>query len=91
MALPIVSEVGALEPWRPRAIVLSRFSAEPAFSVAVLFGIFVCTAFVFGLHQGIRTAVVHYLVLMIHSFDRLRSTFVMSGQLPMRLLMLMAR
>jgi hypothetical protein len=36
MALPIVSEVRTLEPWQPRAIVLSRFSAEPAFSVAVI-------------------------------------------------------
>jgi hypothetical protein len=41
VALPIVSEVGKLESWQPQAIVLSRFSAEPAFSVAELFGIFV--------------------------------------------------
>ena len=87
MALPIVSEVGALEPWQPRVIVLSRFSAEPAFSVAVLFGIFVCTAFVFGSHQGIRTAVTRYSVLMIRNFDRSMWTFTMSGQSPMRLLM----
>ena len=60
MALPIITEVGTLEPWQPGAIVLSRFSAEPAFSAAVLFGIFVCTAFAFGLHQGIRTAVTRY-------------------------------
>ena len=65
-------------------------SAEPAFSVAVLFGIFVCTAFVFGLHQGIRTAVMRYSVLMIRNFDRSRQTFTMSGQSPMRLLMLTA-
>jgi type IV secretory pathway VirB2 component (pilin) len=45
------------------------------FSVAVLFDISVCTAFLFGLHPGNRAAVMHYLVLMIHSFDRLRSTF----------------
>jgi hypothetical protein len=45
-ALTIVNEVGTLESWRPRAIVLSQCSAEPVFSVAVLFGIFVCTAFV---------------------------------------------
>jgi hypothetical protein len=90
MALPIVSEIGALGPWRPRAIVLSQFSAEPAFSVAVLFGIFVCTAFVFGLHQGIRTAIMRYSVLMIHNFDRSRQTFTMSGQSPMRLLTLTA-
>jgi hypothetical protein len=70
--------------------VLSRFSAEPAFSVAVLFGIFVCTAFVFGLHQGIRIAVMRYSVLMIRNFDRSRPTFTMSGQSPMRLLMLTA-
>ena len=91
MALPITSEVGTLEPWQPRAIVLSRFSAEPAFSVAVSFGIFVCTAFAFGLHQGIRTAVTRYFLLMIRNFDRSRPTFMMSGQLPMRLLMLTAR
>jgi hypothetical protein len=60
------------------------------FSVAVLFGIFVCTAFVFGLHQGIRTAVMRYSVLMIRNFDRSRQTFTMSGQSPMRLLMLTA-
>jgi hypothetical protein len=71
--------------------VLSQFSAEPVFSVAVLFDIFVCTAFVFGSDQGIRIAVMHYLVLMIRSFDRLRSTFVMSGQLPMHLLTPTAR
>lgn len=36
---------------------LLRFSAEPAFSVAILFDIFVCTAFAFVSHHGIRTAV----------------------------------
>ena len=45
-ALPIVNEVGILPSWQPRAIVLSQCSAEPVFSVAVLFGIFVSTAFV---------------------------------------------
>jgi hypothetical protein len=64
--------------------VLSRFSAEPAFSAAVSFGIFVCTAFAFRLHQGIPTAVC--VVLMIRNFDRSRPTFMMSGQLPRRLL-----
>jgi hypothetical protein len=91
MALPIVSEVGVLEPWRPRAIVLSRFSAEPAFSVAALSSIFACTTFAFGLHQGIRTAVTRYSLLMIRNFDRSRPTFTMRRQLPMRLLMLTAR
>ena len=38
MALPIISEVGKLEPWQLGAIVLSRFSAERAFSAAVSFG-----------------------------------------------------
>ena len=71
------------------AIVLSRFSAEPAFSAGVSFGIFVCTAFAFGLHQGIPTAVC--VVLMVRNFDRSRPTFMMSGQLPRRLLMLTAR
>jgi hypothetical protein len=71
--------------------VLSRFSAEPAFSVAVSFGIFVCTAFAFGSHQGIRTTVRRYSLRMIRSFDRSRPTFMMSGQSPMRLLMLTAR
>src|SRR6516165_43380 len=88
-AIPVVSE--ALEPWQPRAIVLSRFSAEPASSAAVSFGIFVCTASVFGSHQGIRTAVTRYSLLMIRNFDRSRLTFMMSGQLPKRLLMLTAR
>ena len=37
-ALPIVNEVGILPSWQPRAIVLSQCSAEPVFSVAVLFG-----------------------------------------------------
>ena len=46
ISLQIVSEVGKPESWRLRAIVLSQFLAEPAFWVAVLFGIFVCTAFV---------------------------------------------
>ena len=82
---------GALEPWRPRAIVLSRSLAGPAFLAAELFGIFVCTAFVFGSHQGILTAVRRYSLLMIRNFDRSRPTFVMSGQLPMRLLMLTAQ
>jgi 4a-hydroxytetrahydrobiopterin dehydratase len=45
-ALPIVNEVETLESWQLRVIVLSQYSAEPAFSAAVLFGIFVCTAFV---------------------------------------------
>jgi hypothetical protein len=84
-ALPIVSEVGTLESWQPRAIVLLRCSAEPVFSIAVLFDIFVCTALVGELHHGIQTAVMHYLVPIIHSFDRLRSTFGMKGQLPTRL------
>jgi hypothetical protein len=88
---PIISEVGKLEPWQTRAIVLSPFSAEPAFSVAVSFGIFVCTAFAFGLHQGIPTAATCCVVLMIRNFDRSRPTFMMSGQLPRRLLMLTAR
>jgi hypothetical protein len=57
MALPIATKVETLEPWQLRAIVLSRFSAEPAFSATVQFGIFVCATFAFGLHQGIRTAV----------------------------------
>jgi hypothetical protein len=61
--------------------VLSQFSAELAFSAAVSFGIFVCTAFVFGSHQGIRTAVTRYSLLMIRSFDRSRLTFMMNGQL----------
>jgi uncharacterized protein YbjT (DUF2867 family) len=60
--------------------VLSQFSAELAFSAAVSFGIFVCTAFVFGSHQGIRTAVTRYSLLMIRSFDRSRLTFMMNGQ-----------
>jgi 4a-hydroxytetrahydrobiopterin dehydratase len=76
---------------KPRAIVLSRFSAEPAFSAAALFGTFVCTTFAFGLHQGIRTAVTRYSLPMIRRFDRSRPTFTMSGQLPMRLLMHMAQ
>ena len=88
---PIISEVGTLEPCQTRAIVLSPFSAEPAFSVAVSFGIFVCTTFLFGLHQGIPTASTRCVVLMIRNFDRSRPTFMMSGQLPMRLLMLTAR
>ena len=88
MALPIISEVGKLEPWQLGAIVLSRFSAEPAFSVDVLFGIFVSTAFAFGSHQGIRTTVRRYSLRMIRSFDRSRPTFMMSSQSPMRLLML---
>ena len=72
------------------AIVLSRCSAEPALSVAASFGIFVCTAFMFGSHQGIRTAVKHNAVLMIRSFNRSKPTFTMSVQSPMRLPMLMA-
>jgi uncharacterized protein YbjT (DUF2867 family) len=55
-----------------------------------LFGILVCTAFAFGLHQGIRTAVTPYSHLMICNFDRSRPTFMMSGQLPMRLSVLTA-
>jgi hypothetical protein len=90
MALPIANKIGTLEPWQSPAIVLSRFSAEPAFSAAVSFGIFVCATFAFGLHQGIRTAVMRYSVLMIRNFDRSRQTFTMSGQSPMRLLMLTA-
>ena len=46
ISLQIVTEVGKSESWQPRAIVLSQFLAEPAFWVAVLFGIFVCMAFV---------------------------------------------
>ena len=91
MALPIDTKVGTLEPWQPRAIVLSRFSAEPAFSAAALFGNFVCTTFAFGLHQGIQIAVVRCFILTIYTFDRSKSTFTMSGQLPMRLLMLTAQ
>jgi hypothetical protein len=91
MALPIISEVGKLELWQLGAIVLSRFSVEPAFSAAVSFGIFVCTAFAFGLHQGIPTAVTYCVILMIRNFDRSRPTFMMGGQLPRRLLMLTAR
>jgi hypothetical protein len=51
-------------------IVLSRFSAEPTFSVAALSSIFVCTVFAFGLHQGIPTAVTHGFLPMIGAFDR---------------------
>jgi hypothetical protein len=51
-------------------IVLSRFSAEPTFSVAALSSIFVCTVFAFGLHQGIPTAVMHGFLPMIGAFDR---------------------
>ena len=91
MTLPIISEVGKLEPWQLGAIVLSRFSAEPAFSAAVSFGIFVSTAFAFGLHQGIPTTVTCCVILMIRNFDRSRPTFMVSGQLPRRLLMLTAR
>jgi hypothetical protein len=43
------------------------------------------------LGQGIRIVVMRYWVPIIPSFDRLRSTFAMRGQLPMRLLMLMAQ
>jgi hypothetical protein len=32
------------------------------------------------LHHGIRIAVMHYSVQIIHSFDQLRSTFAMKGQ-----------
>jgi hypothetical protein len=71
--------------------VLSRFSAEPAFSAAALFGTFVCTTFAFGSQQDIRTAVTRCFLLTISNFDGSRSTFTMSGQLPMRLLMHMAR
>ena len=91
IALPITTKVGTLEPWQPRAILSSRFSAEPAFSAAVSFGISVCTTFAFGSHQGIRTAVTRYFLLMIRNFDRSRPTFTMSCQLPMRLLMLTAQ
>jgi hypothetical protein len=45
------------ESWQLRAIVLSQCSAEPVFSVVVLFTTFGCTVFVWGLRQGIRTAV----------------------------------
>ena len=45
-ALPIANEVETLQSWQLRVIVLSQCSAEPVFSVAVLFGIFVCMAFV---------------------------------------------
>jgi pterin-4a-carbinolamine dehydratase len=41
LAFPVFSEVRKLESWQPQANVLSRFSAEPGFSVAALFGIFV--------------------------------------------------
>ena len=91
MALPITTKVEILEPWQLRAIVLSRFSAEPAFSAAVSFDICVCTAFAFGSHQGIRTAVTRHSLPMIRNFDQSRRTFMMSGQLPMRWLMHMAR
>jgi hypothetical protein len=80
-----------IESWRPRAIVLSQFLAEPAFWGAVLFGIFVFTAFVFGLHQDIRTAVMRYLVPTMRSFDQSRWTFGINSQLLTRLLMLTAR
>ena len=39
ISLQIVSEVGKSGSWQPRAIVLSQFLAEPAFSAAELFGI----------------------------------------------------
>jgi hypothetical protein len=71
--------------------VFSRYSAELASSVAVSFGIFVCTAFMFGSRQGIRTAVTPNAVLIIRGFDRSKPTFTMSGQSPMRLPMLTAR
>jgi hypothetical protein len=64
MAVPTISEV-RLEPWRPRVIVLSRFSAEPGFSVAVSFGIFVCRVCAFVWRQGIQTAVTRYSLQMI--------------------------
>jgi hypothetical protein len=44
--LPIVNEVETLESWQLRMTVLSQCSAEPVFSVAVLFDTFVCMAFV---------------------------------------------
>jgi hypothetical protein len=71
--------------------VLSRYSAELALSVAVSFGIFVCTALMFGSHQGIRTAVTHNAVLMIRNFDQSKPTFTIGGQSLMRLPMLTAR
>jgi hypothetical protein len=54
--------------------------AEPAFSAAVSFGVFVCTAFAFGLHQGIPTAVTGCVILMIRNFGRSRPTFMMRGR-----------
>jgi hypothetical protein len=51
-------------------IVLSRFSAEPGFSVAVSFGIFVCRVCTFVWRQGIQTTVTRYSLQMIRSFDR---------------------
>jgi hypothetical protein len=51
----------------------------------------VCMTFPFGLYQGIRTAVTRYSLVMIGNFDRSRPTFMMSGQLSMRLLVLTAR
>jgi hypothetical protein len=73
MALPIANKIGTLEPWQSPATVLSRFSAEPAFSAAVSFGIFVCATFAFGLHQGIRTAVTRYSLLMIPNFRSIKA------------------
>jgi hypothetical protein len=86
MARPI-GEVGWLEPWQPIAIVLSQFLAELAFSVAESFGIFVSTAFVFGWHQGIRTAPFQ----MTRSYDRSRPTSMMSGASLMHFPELMPR
>jgi hypothetical protein len=49
--------------------VLSRFSEELAFSAAVSFGIFVCTPFVFGSHQGTQIAVTRFFIPMTRNFD----------------------
>jgi hypothetical protein len=83
------SEIGTLDPWQRRAIVLSRFLAEPVFSADVSFGISVCKDFAFGLHQGIRTARRGF-VLMIRKFNRSRPTSTMRGQSLLRSRMLMA-
>ena len=69
----------------------ARSSAEPAFWVAVSFGIFAWTGFVFASRQGIRIVARRCVVLMIRNFDGSRPTFMMSGQLPMRLLVPTAR
>jgi len=85
----MTATASTLDPWQRRAIVLSRFLAEPAFSADVSFGISVCKGFAFGLHQGIRTARCGF-VLMIRKFNRSRPTSTMHGQSLLRSRMLMA-